>query len=259
MKTKFSTIFLIAATALGRSLLAGDSSEPSRASALLQKGEPACCAVESKQPPCCVEEKSAAQILAALPNAAVASPSHPLTARSLYQLDAAWTNDTGATVQLATLRGQPVVLAMFFASCEYACPVLVHDMQRLRAALPEDVRAKTRFVLVSFDTERDTPAALKAYRERMSLDSGWTLLRGDTASVQELAMLLGIKFKQDARGQFSHSNIITVLNPEGEITHQRPGLMGDVSEAARAVERVAQPNQRAAAKSVAAVSPLSSL
>jgi protein SCO1/2 len=48
-------------------------------------------------------------------------------------------------------------------------------------------------------------------------------------------MLLGVKFKQDARGQFSHSNLITILNPAGEIAHQRAGLMGDVSDAAKAV------------------------
>jgi protein SCO1/2 len=130
---------------------------------------------------------------------------------------------------------------MFFASCEYACPLIVDDMKRLGALLPADVRAQTQFVLVSFDPARDTPAALKAYRERMKLDDAWTLLRGDAAHVQELAMLLGVKFKQDARGQFSHSNLITVLNPAGEIAHQRAGLMGDVSEAAKAVAATLPP------------------
>jgi protein SCO1/2 len=197
-----------------------------------EQPRPACCAAEqplapSGMPACC-EDK----VLAALPATATAKP---LAARSIYQLDAAWTNDAGAPVQLATFRGDPVVVTMFFASCEYACPLLVLDMQRIRAALPEDVRAKTRFVLVSFDTARDTPAALKAYRDRMSLDSNWTLLRGDASNVHELAMLLGVKFKQDARGQFAHSNLITILNREGEIAHQRAGLQGDISDAATAV------------------------
>jgi protein SCO1/2 len=175
-------------------------------------------------PPCCaVEEKAGA----------------PLSARSIYQLDAAWTNDAGSTVRLAALRGRPVVLAMFFAQCEYACPILVRDMQRVRAALPEALRAQTQFVLVSFDTARDTPAALRAYRERMALDAGWTLLRGDTAAVQELAMLLGVKFKQDARGQFSHSNLFTLLNRDGEIVHQQAGLQEDVSETVAALGRLA--------------------
>ena len=242
MKTKFAVVLL--ASALGRSLLAGDSAEPSRAnepsraSALLPKDPaPACCAVvpaakgaapcgavAEKKAPCCDE----------LPAGA------PLSARSLYQLDAKWTDDAGQTVKLAALRGQPVVVAMFFASCEYACPVLVNDLQRLRAALPAAVRERTRFVLVSFDTVRDTTAGLAAYRAKASLDAGWTLLRGEATDVQDLAMLLGVKYKQDARGQFAHSNLLTVLNPDGEIAHQHPGLQGDISAAAKAVSGVAQ-------------------
>lgn len=165
-----------------------------------------------------------------------AAPATPaLSGRSIYQIDATWTNDAGQPTSLTALRGEPVVLAMFFANCEYACPVLVNDMRRLRDSLPADVRARARFVLVSFDAARDTPAALKAYRERNALDAGWTLLHGDADSVQELAMVLGLKYKQDARGQFSHSNLITVLNAGGEIAYQRAGLMGDVSELAKAV------------------------
>ena len=214
MTTKFAVLCLgaLAVTGLGR---AADAVPP-----------PACCAtvpaggaVAGKTAPCCD----------------ALAPAAPLTARSLYQLDAPWTDDAGRTVSLAALRGQPVVLAMFFASCEYACPVLVGDMQRLRAALPAAVRAQTRFVLVSFDTARDTPAALAAYRAGATLDAGWTLLRGEAAAVQELAMLLGVKYQQDTRGQFSHSNLLTVLNPEGEIVHQHPGLQGDLSEVAQAV------------------------
>ena len=168
------------------------------------------------------------------------APRGLLRGRSIYQLDATWTDDAGAPVQLASLRGQPVVIAMFFASCEYACPLLVTDLLRLRETLPAEARAKTGFVLVTFDTARDTPAALKAYRERMRLDAAWTLLRGEETNVRELAMVLGIKFKQDARGQFSHSNLFTVLNIEGEITHQRAGLGGDVNEAARALALAAK-------------------
>ena len=243
MKTRFALVLL--ASALGRSLLAGDSAEPSRAtepsraSALLpavpatgacgatvpaaQGGAP-CCAVVEKKAPCCAE----------LPAGA------PLSARSLYQLDATWTDDAGQTVTLASLRGQPVVVAMFFASCEYTCPVLVNDLQRLRAALPAAVREQTRFVLVSFDVARDTPAVLAAYRAKTSLDAGWTLLRGGATDVQDLAMLLGVNYKQDARGQFAHSNLFTVLNPDGEIAHRHPGLQGDISAAAQAVVGVAR-------------------
>ena len=184
---------------------------------------PACCPPAPAKPPCCSDE--------------VIAPAKALSDRSIYQLDARWTDDAGKIVSLATLRGRPVVVAMFFAQCEYACPVLVHDMKRLRAALPEALRDKAHVVLVTFDTERDTPAALRAFRERMTLDAQWTLLRGETTAVQELAMLLGVKFKQDARGQFAHSNLLTLLNAEGEIVHQHAGLNGDISEAAKVLAR----------------------
>jgi protein SCO1/2 len=113
-------------------------------------------------------------------------------------------------------------------------------MQRLRASLPADARERTRFVLVSFDTVRDTPAVLRAYRERMGLDAAWTLLHGDAGAVQELAMVLGVKYKEDARGQFSHSNLITVLDAAGEIAHQRTGLAGNISAAAKAATLAAK-------------------
>lgn len=210
----------------GRSLLAGELAEVARANTLLTESKPAaCCAPVVEKPACCAAEETAA----------------PLSARSLYQHDAVWTNDAGAPFALATLRGRPVVLTMFFASCGYACPVLVSDMQRVRELLPPDVRAGTRFVLVSFDAERDTSEALRGFRERSGLDDAWVLLRGDETAVQELAMLLGIKFKRDANGQFSHSNLLTILDAEGEIAHRRNGLMGDVSEAAQAVVAAASP------------------
>lgn len=229
MKTKLT---LILAATICRSLLAGDAPNPSQAGALPSKESapaPACCPVEKSS--CCAAEKPQSKdSCCAAPLAAA-----PVSARSLYQLDATWTNDAGRATTLAVLSGRPVVLAMMFTNCEYACPVLVRDMQRLRDLLPAETQARTQFVLVSFDTARDTPVALKTYRERMALDGSWTLLHGETGAVQELAMLLGMKFKQDARGQFAHSNLITILNPAGEIVHQHAGLQGDVSEAARAV------------------------
>ena len=212
MKTKL--IALCALISAGRVLFAAETAPA------------ACCApVAPAKPACCVGEKPV------VPPAV--SPSNPLSNKSLYQLDAKWTNDAGRAFALTSLRGRPVVITMFFAQCEYACPVIVNDIKRLQAAMPAGVRKQTRIVLVTFDTVRDTPAALRAFRERMSLDDQWTLLRGEPDAVQELAMLLGVKFKQDARGQFAHSNLLTLLNAEGEIVHQHAGLNGDISEAAK--------------------------
>lgn len=217
MKTLARSLFLSACAALAAPAFSAADPAP-----CCPAPTPAAAAPAS----CCVPEKTD---LAA----------RPTTEKSLYQLDRTWTNDAGKAVTLTLLRGRPVAIAMFFAQCEYACPVIVNDLKRLRASLPEAQRAGLQIVLVSFDTARDTPSALRAFRARMDLDAGWTLLRGETEAVQDLAMLLGVKFKADARGQFAHSNIITVLNAEGEIVHQVAGLNADLSEAARRTSQLA--------------------
>lgn len=178
--------------------------------------------VSSNQPNCCAKELPAAT---------------PLSDRSLYQLDSSWTNDSEAALKLVALRGRPQVVSMFFASCQFTCPVLVKDMQRIEAALPENLRTNVGFVLVSFDSARDTPAALAKYRQTHGLAANWTLLRAAPDDVLELAALLGVKFKKDVRGDFAHSNVITVLDAGGAIVRQVVGLNRDPSEAVQAVEQ----------------------
>lgn len=164
-----------------------------------------------------------------------------LSDSSLYQLDSAWTNDTGTVVKLASLKGRPQVVAMFFANCTYACPLLVYQMQQIEAALPETLRDKVGFTLISFDTERDTPAVLHNYRLGHALaNERWTLLRGGPDDVLELAALLNVKFKKDAQGQFLHSNVITLLNAEGEILCQQTGLNADKGEIVGRVSELAR-------------------
>lgn len=128
-------------------------------------------------------------------------------------------------MKLGVLRGRPQVVAMFFASCQFTCPLTVSDLQRIEAALPDNLRTNVGFTLVSFDSTRDTPAMLKTYRAKRGLSSqNWTLLRGEPDDVRELAALLGVIYKQDANGNFAHSNVITLLNAEGEIIFQQPGI-----------------------------------
>jgi protein SCO1/2 len=164
----------------------------------------------------------------------VAEAQASFTANSLYQLDQSWTDDAGQTRTLADFRGQPLIVAMVFTHCDYACPAIVNDLRRVQAQLAPAVRARARLVLISFDTVRDTPAALAAYRQHQQLDASWTLLHGSPDAVREIAMLLGVKYQQDTRGGFSHSNVFTVLNAEGEIVHQHVGLFNDVAPAVAA-------------------------
>lgn len=163
-------------------------------------------------------------------------PAATFTDKSLYQLDSTWTNDFSHPLQLGALRGRVQVVAMFFASCTYACPIIVHDLQRIEAALPKEIRGRTGFALITIDPERDTPAALHVYRATRKMPADrWTLLLGAPDDTLELAALLGVKFKREASGQFAHSNLITVLNEQGEIIHQLTGLNQDVGQTVKRI------------------------
>lgn len=179
------------------------------------------CAAE--KPPCCRE----------------AAPTTPLADKSLYQLESTWTSDVGKDVKLGVLRGRPQIVAMFFTTCEYACPIIVENMKSIEKAMPDNLRDKVVFLLVSFDVERDTVEALKSYRAKKELATArWTLLRGKEDDVRELAALLGINYQRDARGQFSHSNTISVLNAGGELVFQQTGLNKDSKETVAAIEKM---------------------
>lgn len=165
-------------------------------------------ATKSK-PPCCQELKTGVVY----------------SDRSLYQLESKWTSDMAREVRLGVLHGKPQLVAMVFTSCEYACPIIVNDLKRIEAALPENVRTNVGVLLISFDHERDTPKKLGEFRKRMELPvERWTLLRGEADDVREIAALLGVNYRKEARGQYAHSNVISLLNTNGEVVFQQSGL-----------------------------------
>ena len=155
----------------------------------------------------------------------------PVSDNSIYQLNSQWTNQGGESVSLKSFKGKPVVLTMFYSSCTYACPLLVNDMLRMESSLSADKRNNYRFILVSIDPERDTPEKLKIYAKEHGLDlSRWTLLTGKSDDIMELAAMTGFKYKKDDKGNYSHSNLISLLNEKGEISHQQIGLNQDIAE-----------------------------
>ena len=164
------------------------------------------------------------------------APAGPLPETSLYQMDAPWTAHRGDAVQLASLRGQPVLLAMVFTNCASACPLIVEDMRAMAEAMPERVRDDVRFVLVSLDPARDTLAAMRHFADAHALGDDWTLLRGTPDDVQTLAALLNVRYRPTADGQLAHSNLIHVLDSEGRLVTQQEGLGTDPTAAVVALE-----------------------
>jgi protein SCO1 len=173
---------------------------------------------------------------------AAAAPELPaIDAPSLYELDVTLTDQDGQRRTFESLRGQPVILTMFYGTCPYACPLLISDIKRALSKANPEARAAYRVVLVSFDPERDTPKALKELADVHSVDEPqWRLTSADGGRERELSAVLGIKYKRLANGHIQHTSVIAVLDEKGMLRHRKEGTPEGGDEAlVRALNSVA--------------------
>lgn len=102
-----------------------------------------------------------------------------------------------------------------------ACPMLIDTLRLTDQAAQSEARGRLRVVMISIDPDRDTVPALQALAQARHIDtSRWTLLRTDATSVRRIAAMLNVQYRQLPDGSFSHSSVISLLNPEGEIVIQ---------------------------------------
>lgn len=180
-----------------------------------------------------------------LPALAAPSTAAALPSDSVYQLSLVLTDQQGRKLSWAAKRGQPMLVSMFYTSCEFVCPMLVEALDNTRAKLGAEERARMPVMMISFDPARDTVAVLKQTAEQRQLDPAvWTLARTDAKSVRQLAAVLGIQYRALANGDFNHSTSLILLDADGRVM-ARTSRLGDadpefvkkVSAVAKAVAR----------------------
>ena len=126
---------------------------------------------------------------------------------------------------LKNLKGKVLVMVMIYTSCKYACIKLVADMRNIEQRLPNNLKDNVTLVLVSINPTVDTPKRLKAYAIEIKMNgSQWVFLRSSKENTIEFAAVLAVIYKKIAPLEFSHSNIITVFNADGELAYQQEGL-----------------------------------
>jgi protein SCO1/2 len=164
------------------------------------------------------------------------APSAPI-----YPLRLAFRDRNDAAIGLDAFRGHPVIVSMFYGSCPAACPLIVAHVKQIEARLSPEVREKTRVLLVSFDSEHDTPAALGAIAARHHADEArWTFAVGPDDEVRQLANVLGVVYRKEQNGAFSHNSVISVLDGDGRIVAKIDEPNADLAPLARAVTAAAR-------------------
>ncbi len=150
--------------------------------------------------------------------ALAADKSPPLPRDSLYQLSLPLTDQDGRTSDWRKRRGKPQLIAMFYTSCQYICPLIVDSGKAIEHQLDARQQKKLGILLISMDPKIDKPAALKAVVDARKLDTTrWTLASPPAKDVRTVAGLLGIRYRLLADGEFNHSSALILLDANGRI------------------------------------------
>src|SRR3546814_18164311 len=89
----------------------------------------------------------------------VAPAQEPLPRDSVYQLPVTLTDQDGQSRDWRSKRGTPQVVAMFYTSCQYVCPLTVDRGTAVERALSHDDRAKNDTLLTRMDHPPHDPTA----------------------------------------------------------------------------------------------------
>jgi cytochrome oxidase Cu insertion factor (SCO1/SenC/PrrC family) len=95
-------------------------------------------------------------------------------------------DETGRAVNLASMKGNVTVYDFIFTNCAGTCPIMTNNMRALTPKVAKD--APVRFVSISIDPTRDTPAVLAAYAKRVRNDPRWTFLTGTRDDIVNLSV-----------------------------------------------------------------------
>lgn len=150
---------------------------------------------------------------------------------SIYNLESKWKTQDNKTLTFSDLEGDNLVIVMIYTSCKAACPRLVADMKSINSKLTDSAKKNLKMILISIDPETDTPERLKEFAiENNMTDEEWLFLVGNENDTREFAAVTAVNYKKISPLDFSHSNIISVFDKQGEMIYQKEGLGNSIDE-----------------------------
>lgn len=134
----------------------------------------------------------------------------------------AFTNQYNIEVSDADYAGRIYVADYFFTTCPTICPVMSSQLSRLQAKLLEKgLLGTVKLLSHTVDPENDTPEVLRAYAERLNVDSAnWNFVTGtqdDLYYQAKYGYYLTALPSDTAAGGFFHSDTFVLVDREGHI------------------------------------------
>lgn len=133
--------------------------------------------------------------------------------------DFALTDAEGREFRLSDQRGRSVLLFFGYTSCPDVCPTTLAEFKQVRTALGPQAE-RVRFVFISVDPERDTPAKMLEYAR--AFDPSFIGLSGSEEQLAQIWRDFGVvRQKEDAGsagGYFvTHTARVFGVDPAGNL------------------------------------------
>jgi len=134
----------------------------------------------------------------------------------------ALTNQKGEAVELASLRGNVVMLTAVYASCPHTCPLVLQQAKRAVQAVELEEVSDLRVVAVTLDPSHDTPDVLAGLAGMHGLDAPlYNLVTGPPEEVESTLDAMGVARTRDPEtGVIDHANLFLLVDREGRLAYR---------------------------------------
>lgn len=131
----------------------------------------------------------------------------------------ALTTQDDKPLTLAELRGKVVLVSFVFTTCNGTCPATTARLRGVAAELErQQLLDKVQLISITLDPQRDTPQALRRYRELYDIQGEhWKFLTGPAADVAKVTSAWGMWAKPARNGQLDHPSRVFLLDQRGRI------------------------------------------
>jgi protein SCO1 len=166
--------------------------------------------------------------------------------------DFALRNQDGREIHLRQFRGKALLITFIYTRCPLPnfCPLITRNFAVINKTLAQNAKVygKTELLCVSFDTEHDTPARLKAYgaeylgSDAESAFAHWQFAVPARPVLMKMAQYFDVGITYGANDSITHTLSTTLIGPDGKVVQFYPGNEWTPQQVAADITRLAAKN-----------------
>jgi protein SCO1/2 len=166
--------------------------------------------------------------------------------------DFALRNQDGREIHLRQFRGEALLITFIYTRCPLPnfCPLITRNFADIHKTLEQNAKiyGKTQLLCVSFDTEHDTPARLKAYgAEYLGSDAAsafahWQFAVPTKPVLMKMAQYFDVGITYGANDSITHTLSTTLIGPDGKVVQFYPGNSWTPQQVATDITRLETKN-----------------